>query len=185
MTTHNMRILRMAADDEARAVRNASADYETIRARRILETTFDGKTAEDRKQQVALFVATDEGIIAAAAQLRHAEYLRDRSVSILEAAKDERRAAELDARNRRTAAYERLAIQRDRPERMGIDQEDDDQIDDALETITNRLAALALKKDFLYRGVARDMINTYNQGMADRINQARAASEDGQNLDWF
>lgn len=124
-------LLRLAVDDEARAVRNAQADYDTTKARRILETTFDGKTAEDRKQQVALFVATDESIIAMAAQLRHAEYLRDRAVSVLEAAKDERRAAELDARNRRTAAYEQLAIQRDRPERPSVDQEDDDLIDDA------------------------------------------------------
>lgn len=131
-TTLNMRMLRLSVDDQTREVRNAQADLDTIRARRILETTFDGKTASDREQQVKLFVATDESIIAAAAQLRHAEHLRDRAVSILEAAKDDRRAAELDARNRRTAAYERLAIQRDRPERTGVDAEDDDQIDDKL-----------------------------------------------------
>ncbi len=125
-----MRDLRLQADDHARDVRNVQADYDTIRARRILETPFDGRTASDREQQIKLFVATDESIIAAAAQLRHAEYLRDRAVSLLEAAKDDRRTAELDARNRRTAAYERLAIQRDKPDRPGIDQEDDDQVDD-------------------------------------------------------
>jgi hypothetical protein len=132
-TTHTMRTLRLSADDHARDVRNAQADYDTIKAWRILATPFDGKTAEDRKQQIALFVATDEDIIAAAAQLRHAEFLRDRAVSVLEAAKDDRRAAELDARNRRTAAYERLAIQRDRPDRTGVDQKDDDQIDDVID----------------------------------------------------
>jgi hypothetical protein len=132
-TTHNMRALRLSADDHAREVRNAQADYDTIRARRILATTFDSKTATERAELIKLFVATDEDIIAAAAQLRHAEHLRDRANSILEAAKDERRAAELDARNRRTAAYERLAIQRDRLERTGVDQEDDDLIDDTID----------------------------------------------------
>ena len=140
----NMRILRLSADDHQREVRNAQADYDTIRARRILETTFDGKTASDREQQIKLFVATDESIIAAAAQFRHAEYLRDRAVSVLEAAKDERRAAELDARNRRTAAYERLAIQRDRPDYPGVDP-DDDLMDEALyKHVANSEDGLAL-----------------------------------------
>ena len=129
----NMRILRLSVDDQQREARNAQADYDTIRARRILATPFDGKTASDREQQIKLFVATDEDIVAASAQLRHAEYLRDRAVSILEAAKDERRAAELDARNRRTAAYERMAIQRDRPDHPGVDAEDDDQVDDTID----------------------------------------------------
>ena len=128
----NMRVLRLSADDHQRDVRNAQADYETVKAQRILATTFDGKTASDREQQVKLLVVTDEDIAVAAAQLRHAEYLRDRAISMLEAAKDERRATELDARNRRTAAYERLAIQRDRPDRPGVDPDDDDQIDGAI-----------------------------------------------------
>ena len=90
-----MRILRLSVDDQAREARNAQADYDTVRARRILETNaqryLESKTASDREQAIKLFVATDEDIIAAAAQLRHAEYLRDRAVSVLEAAKDERR----------------------------------------------------------------------------------------------
>jgi len=178
MTTHNMRALRLSADDHAREVRNAQSDYDTIKARRILATPFDGKTAEDRKHAIVLFVATDEDIIAAAAQLRHAEHLRDRAVSILESAKDDRRTAELDARNRRTAAYERLAIQRDKPDYTG-DQEDDDQIDDvSINTIVDQLSALAGNRHEQYRSVAQDMLNAYNNGMAERINGAGLFEDD-------
>ncbi len=133
--THDMRALRLHLVDCERALRTDREYFEQIKAT-ISKRGFDdgeitGKNAEERDRNLIVYLATDEQYRLKSSELRHTEWQRDRCAALLEAAKDDRRAAELDARNRRTAAYERLAIQRDKPDRPGVDRDDeDDQIDD-------------------------------------------------------
>lgn len=210
------RELRMQTVEMHRALRNAKDLLETIKAQseqEVIESGFGGgKNAEERARSLAIGLAAHGNYQAALANLRSCEYEAERCEQLLEAAKDERRAAEWQIRAKLADGLFNGGVQSDSHDPLGDDAFDDD----TLLALTNRLAALALRKDFQYRDVAREMIDAYNNGMADRINgageyeeddpgvqnwldagrkvmeiddeayaQARAVSEDGADLDWF
>lgn len=94
----DLRALRLAIVDADRDLRNAKDDYEKVSARRTLAAAPTGKNKEERETQIAVFLADDGEYQAALAIYRDAEWRRDRALALLEAAKDERRAAEWQIR---------------------------------------------------------------------------------------
>lgn len=139
----NISTLRMRVADCDRDLRNQKDLFENVKALRVQAAQPSGKNKEERDNQIAVFLATDDAYQAWLKELRRSEYVRDCALAELEAAKDERRKAELESRDRRTAAYERLAIQRDKPDYATSYDDDaiDDAIDDAVHGISGELAS--------------------------------------------
>ena len=98
----NLRALRLQLVDEDRNLRNMKDALITIKAacenRAITSGQAGGKNAEERDRNMALCLAADDDYQLALTMLRDAEYSRDRAEALLEAAKDERRAAEWQIR---------------------------------------------------------------------------------------
>lgn len=90
--------LRMRLVDCARTLRNAKDNYEQVKAQReqfaIDNDYANGKNAEERERKLIIFCGKDEECFVALARLQAAEYDYDRASELLEATKDERRAAE-------------------------------------------------------------------------------------------
>lgn len=147
---NNLRTLRIALTDADRALRNARDDHENVTALRtkagIDSGAVVGKNADERKVTLGCFLASDPDYQTSLALLRDCEWSHDRAEALLEAAKDERRAAEWQIRCRLADALFSRGVQSDSDDAAG-----DVAFDDA----------------------------------ADHYAQARAVSEDGQNLDWF
>lgn len=88
--TSHLRELRMRLVDCARSLRHYRDNYETVKAlaeQRVIEAGATGKNAEERARN-----------LGALSLLRDAEYEHERTEQLLEAAKDERRAAEWQIR---------------------------------------------------------------------------------------
>lgn len=113
----NLSTLRLALVDAERNLRNARDTYDDVLALRtksgIDSGAVVGKNAEERKTTLAVFLAQDSAYQASLAMMRDAEWSRDRSEAMLEAAKDERRAAEWQIRCRLADALFSRGVQSD------------------------------------------------------------------------
>ena len=134
----NLRALRMALTDADRSLRNVRDEYENVTARRtkagIDSGAVIGKNAEERKTTLACFLASDPDYQAALALLRDCEWSRDRAEALLEAAKDERRAAEWQIRCRLADALFSRGVQSNAADPAGDTAYDDamqSELDDA------------------------------------------------------
>lgn len=90
--------LRMRVADADRDLRNAKDNLDMVKARHIAAAQPVGKNKEERDNQIIVFLSTVGDYQTALAELRHSEYRRDCALAELEAAKDERRAAEWQIR---------------------------------------------------------------------------------------
>lgn len=113
----NLRALRLQLVDEDRNLRNAKDDLITVKARceqrHIDSGKAGGKNAEERERTMALCLADDDDYQHALTLVRDAEYSRDRAEALLEAAKDERRAAEWQIRCKLADGLFQQAVQSD------------------------------------------------------------------------
>ena len=116
-TTHDMRALRLQLVDCERTLRTDREYFEEIKAtivkRAIDAGEITGKNAEERERNTIVYLSTDEQYRAKAAELRHAEWQRDRTAALLEAAKDERRAVEWQIRAKLADGLFRQGVQSD------------------------------------------------------------------------
>lgn len=113
----NLRALRLALVDAEREVRNARDSHESVSAicthEGISSGAVTGKNAEERKTTLGVYLATHVSYQASLAILRDAEWQCERTAALLEAAKDERRAAEWQIRCRLADALFSHAVQSD------------------------------------------------------------------------
>jgi len=133
MTTHNMRALRLQLVDCERSLRQIKDQYEAAKAdlsKRAFDTaTVTGKNAEERDRNLIVHLASKTDHEAALALLRDAEWQRDRCAALLEAAKDDRRAAEWQIRAKLADGLFRQQVQSDADDPAG-DTAFDDMEDD-------------------------------------------------------
>lgn len=174
----NLRALRLALVDADRSLHECRDRYTVLLGRLLRDVKIKSTTKEARDVEIAGLFADNAGYLESLNTLHYAEYTRDRAEALLEAAKDERRAAEWQIRCKLADALFSRSVQSDADDPTG-----DGAFDDAsFGAVIERLSALASDKHETYRHVAQDMINTYNTGMADRINGAGEYVED--DLPW-
>jgi hypothetical protein len=97
----NLRQLRLQIVEEARNLRLSRDNHEAVKAQceqRAIAAGANGKNAEERARNLTLALAEDAEYQHALTMLRDAEYSHERACSLLEAAKDDRRAAEWQIR---------------------------------------------------------------------------------------
>lgn len=97
----NLQQFRLQIVEEARNLRLSRDNHETVKAQceqRAIAAGANGKNAEERARNLTLALAEDAEYRLALTMLRDAEYSHERACSLLEAAKDDRRAAEWQIR---------------------------------------------------------------------------------------
>ena len=113
----DMRRLRLQLVEDDRALRTLKDNFEAITAE-IAKEAFEigkvsGKNAEERERNLTVYLESHEDYRTARSMLRDAEWQRDRTTALLEAAKDERRAAEWQIRAKLAAMLDRNGVQSD------------------------------------------------------------------------
>ena len=125
----NLRTLRLAHCDTEAALRNRKDAFVAAKAQCELYAIdggrASGKNAEERDRNMVLALADDQEYQREIGLLRDAEYRRDRAEALLEAAKDERRAAEWQIRCRLADGLFGASVQSDREDYAGDSAFDD------------------------------------------------------------
>lgn len=145
-------------------LRRAKDHENTMRA--IAEyIELSGKNPDDRKRELAFTLCQDKGYRKAQEQLRDAEEAVDQAQATIDTAESERREHEWQVRARLADALREHTKEPDDFDGPTIDQ------------ITKAIQDIAQSRG-TYAGVAREMLDAYNSGMADRINGAGEFEED-------
>ncbi len=117
MNTHHFHELRLRLVDCARSLRHYRDNYETVKAiaeqDAIESGKAEGKNADERARKLTIALLSDSSHTGALALLRDAEYDHERVSALLEAAKDERRAAEWQIRAKLADGLFRADVQSD------------------------------------------------------------------------
>jgi hypothetical protein len=156
--------LRLLLAQEKTALRTATDDYKVIKARaeqRAIESGVNGRNAEERERNLLVALDADAAYQTVLITLRQVESDIDRTEAQIESLLDDRRSYEWAIRS---ALVDALG---------GAGKDDGAAFDEVgLGEVVNRLDAIAADRHELYRDVAREMINAYNSGMAERVNGA-------------
>lgn len=128
-TTIDMRRLRLALVEDDRTLRTLRDNYEAAKAE-VSKEAFDsgaisGKNAEERERNLIVYLESHADYKAARAMWRDAEWQRDRTLALLEAAKDERRAQEWQIRAKLADGLFRQQVQSDADDPAGDSAFDD------------------------------------------------------------
>lgn len=128
-TLIDMRRLRLQLVDCERELRNRKDEYEAVKAE-VSKEAFDagaivGKNAEERDRNLTVYLESHADYKAARAMWRDAEWQRDRTTALLEAAKDERRAQEWQTRAKLADGLFRQQVQSDADDPTGDSAFDD------------------------------------------------------------
>lgn len=130
----NLRALRLQLVEEDRNLRNAKDTFIATKAEceevAVRGGHAGGKNPDERNRNMALYLAHSEGYQHALTVLRDAEYSRDRAEALLEAAKDERRAAEWQIRCKLADGLFQTGVQSDHD-----DYADDSAFDDTMDQV--------------------------------------------------
>ena len=125
----NLRTLRLQLVEADRLLRNRKDDLIATKAEceqcAIDSGKSSGKNAEERERSMALALASDQEYQLAIELLRDAEWTRDRAEALLEAAKDERRAAEWQIRCKLADGLFGAGVQSDHEDYAGDSAFDD------------------------------------------------------------
>lgn len=128
-TDRHFRELRMRLVDLHRSLRHLKGDLELAKAtaeqNAIDRNQAGGKNAEERARSLLLIIQHDNAYMSALARLRDCEYEVERCEQLIEAAKDERRAAEWQIRARLADGLFRQQVQSDSADPLGDDASDD------------------------------------------------------------
>lgn len=127
-----------------------------------------GRNEDERKRALTLALTNDADYRRVLAFVRDAESTVNLLEAQIENALDVRRAEEWQIRSRMVDALYHLGAQTDSP-----DPASDQVFDDAtFGWVLSMLDRFANERHHQHAGVAREMLNAYNQGIADRINGA-------------
>lgn len=127
-----------------------------------------GKNADERERALIVALATDPEYRTTLALARDAELAVNLLEAQIENACDIRRAEEWQVRCHLADVLATLGTQSD-----STDPATDVAFDDAtLDQIVDAIERIARDKRHQYAGVAREMVNAYSQGLADRVNGA-------------
>jgi hypothetical protein len=133
-----LRELRMRLVDTGRNLRNSKDSYEAIKAmceQQAIDGGFaNGKNKEDRERSLTINLGASETYQHALTLLRDAEWEHERAEQLLEAAKDERRAAEWQIRARLADGLFRQQVASDADDPAG-----DVAFDDAADEVPTRI----------------------------------------------
>lgn len=165
--------LRLRLVDAQARLRSAKDDHGRIKAEREQAAIRAangslGKNQDERDRALTVALASDPEYTRARAFLRDAESTVDLITTQIENALDLRRGKEWQIRAHLADVLAELGVPSDSTEPAG-----DSCFDDAtLDQLVSAIERIANDKRHQYAGVAREMVEAYTTGIADRINGA-------------